>query len=148
MNSLSGILDQFTLPELSRVLRRSVLVAVFLATVAFIVTLFASWPLASLGISLGLLFGIFNIRLVTSQTARVTSQNPARPVRAMASLTIVRLGALTAVIFGLAVASVQLGIGTVFGVMIFYFSFIGNLVAIAVGHSRTPHAGLPGGAAS
>jgi hypothetical protein len=134
MSSLAGMLQQFTLPELSRVLRRSVLISILLATVAFVVALFLSSPLTSLGICLGLVIGVANIRLVTSQTARVTANSPSRPIRAMASLTVVRLGVLTAVIIGLAIVSVKLGMGTVLGVMLFYFSFVGNLVAVALGH--------------
>lgn len=134
MNGMGALLEQFTLPDLTRVLRRSVLVAIGLATIAFIVALFVSSPLASLGICLGLLLGILNIRMVTTQTARVTTNVPARPVRALASMTIVRLAILTAAVIGLAIVSVKLGMGTVIGIMIFYFAFIGNLVAVAAGH--------------
>jgi hypothetical protein len=138
MNSLGAMLEQFTLPELSRVLRRSILVAVGLATVAFVVALFVCSPLTSLGICLGLVLGIVNIRLVTSQTARVTTNNPEKPVRALASMTILRLGALTAIVIVLGIVAVSLAMGTVLGVMLFYFSFIGNLVVIAIGHSHGP----------
>lgn len=134
MNSLNGLLEQFTLPELSRVLKRSVLVAIGLAVIAFIVALFASSPLAALGVCLGIGLGILNIRLVTSQTARVTTSAPAHPMRSLGAMTIVRLAVLTAVVIGLAIVSVSLGMGTVVGVMIFYFAFIGNLVAVALKH--------------
>ncbi len=134
MNGLTALIEQFTLPELARVLRRSVLVSLALATIAFVVALFVSSPLASLGICLGLGLGILNIRLVTAQTAKVATTSPARPVRALASMTIVRLGVMTAVVIGLAIVSVPLGMGTILGVMIFYLAFIGNLIGVALRH--------------
>ncbi len=80
MNSLAPLLEQFTLPEISSVLRRTVLIALAVGVVAIVATLFLGAVLGGLGACIGLFLGLVNIRLVTTQTAKVTRTKPATAV--------------------------------------------------------------------
>jgi hypothetical protein len=134
MNSLAPLLEQFTLPEISTVLRRTVLIGLAVGVVAFVTTLFLGQALGGLGACIGLALGLVNIRLITSQTAKVTREQPARPIRALASMTLLRLGVITVIAIGLAIVSKPLGLGTIFGVALFYLIFIANIAGLMVRH--------------
>jgi hypothetical protein len=137
MNSLGPLLEQFSLPEISSVLRRTVFVALALGVIAVIATLFLADPLLGLGMCIGLALGLMNIRMVTNQTARVTQLKPAKPVRALASMTLARLGITTVCVIVLFLASRWLGFGTAAGLCVFYLLFVGNIVAMMVRHKVT-----------
>jgi hypothetical protein len=153
MNALSNLVEQFSLPEISRVLRRTVLLGLALGVVAVIATLFVSDPLFGLGVCIGLALGLMNIRMITNQTARVTQLNPAKPVRVLATMTLARLGITTICVVVLFVASRWLGFGTAAGLCIFYLLFVGNILALMVRHqsgsgSTSAPAGTTGSAGS
>ncbi|HLI43793.1 MAG TPA: ATP synthase subunit I [Acidimicrobiales bacterium] len=134
MNSLGPLLEQFSLPEISSVLKRTVFTALGLGVVAVVATLFVSQPLFGLGVCIGLGLGLLNIRMVTNQTARVTQLQPAKPVRALASMTLARLGITTVCVIVLFIASRWLGFGTAAGLCLFYLLFVGNIIAMMVRH--------------
>ncbi|MGH9298976.1 MAG: hypothetical protein ACRDZT_03605 [Acidimicrobiales bacterium] len=138
MNGLAPLLEQFTLPEISRVLRRTIFAALGIGVAAVIATLFLSYPLFGLGVCIGLGAGLMNIRMITSQTARVTAAQPERPARALASMTIARLGITTVVVIGLAIVAKWLGLGAAAGLCVFYFVFVANIVTMMVRHKATP----------
>lgn len=138
MNGLAPLLEQFTLPEISRVLKRTVFAALGVGVVAVIATLFLSAPLFGLGVCIGLGAGLMNIRLITSQTAKVTAAAPEKPARALASMTIVRLGITTVVVIGLAIIAKALGLGAAAGLCVFYFVFVMNIISMMVRHKATP----------
>lgn len=137
MNSLGPLLEQFSLPEISRVLRRTIFAALGIGVVAVVATLFVSQPLFGLGVCIGLALGLMNIRMVTTQTARVTQLQPAKPVRALASMTLARLGITTVCVIVLFMASRWLGFGTAGGLCLFYLLFVGNIIAMMVRHKVT-----------
>jgi hypothetical protein len=128
MNRLAEFFEQITLPEINRLLRRTVFSAIGFGVVALVVAGVLGHLVLGLGVCLGLVLGIVNVRLITQQTAKVSESQTTRPMRALASLTLVRLGATTAVIVVLLVISAQLGLGGVGGVALFYFVFLANLV--------------------
>jgi hypothetical protein len=128
MNRLVEVLGQFTLPELGRVLKRTVFAAIGVGAVALIVSGVLGYIVFGLGVCLGLGLGIVNIRLVVQQTARVSASQTPHRIRALASVTTFRIGAMTAVIVLLVLLAQQLGFGTLGGVAVFYFIFLGNLV--------------------
>jgi hypothetical protein len=134
MNSLGPLLEQFSLPEISSVLKRTVFTALGFGVVAVVATLFVSQPLFGLGVCIGLGLGLLNIRMVTNQTARVTQLQPAKPVRALASMTLARLGITTVCVIVLFIASRWLGFGTAAGLCLFYLLFVGNIIAMMVRH--------------
>ncbi len=128
MNRLAELFEQITLPEIHRLLRRTVFSAIGVAVVVLVVAGLLGHLIFGLGVCVGLVLGIVNVRLITQQTAKVSESKPARPIRALASLTLFRLGATTLVIVVLAVVTTQLGFGAVGGVAVFYFVFLANLI--------------------
>jgi hypothetical protein len=81
-----------------------------------------------LGVCLGLALGIVNIRLIVTQTGRISASETPNRIRALASVTMFRIGAMTVVIILLAIVAQQLGFGTLGGVAVFYLLFLGNLI--------------------
>jgi hypothetical protein len=134
INGLAGLVEQFTLPELTRVLRRTVLAALLIGIVAFVVAVLLSELPFGGGVCIGLGLGLANIRLVTHQTARVSRSNTTKPVRALASLTLSRLAVTTAIVVVLAIVVTSLGLGAVAGIAIFYFLFLANLIVSVLKH--------------
>lgn len=128
MNRLAELFEQITLPEIQRLLRRTVFSAVGVAAAALVVAGLLGHLAFGLGVCIGLVLGIVNVRLITQQTAKVSGSQPARPIRALASLTLFRLGVTTVVIVVLALVAEQLGFGTVGGVAVFYLVFLANLI--------------------
>jgi hypothetical protein len=128
MDRLTALFEQFSLPEIERLMRRTVFASIGFGVVAFGVSLVLSHVLAGLGIVVGLGIGLVNIRLVTRSVARVTERQPARPNRVLAGSAVGRLAATTVVVIGLAVASVALGIGAAGGIAVFYLLLVVNLV--------------------
>jgi len=128
MNRLLEVFEQFSLPELNRLLKRTVFSAIGVGVVALVVAGLLGHLVFGFGVCLGLCLGLVNVRLITAQTAKVTASETSRPIRALASLTLFRLGVTTVVIVILAVVATQLGLGAVGGVALFYFTFLGNLI--------------------
>lgn len=128
MNRLEDVLGQFTLPVLGRVLKRTIFAAIGLGAVALIVSGVLGYIIFGFGVCLGLGLGIMNIRLIVQQTGRVSASQTPHRIRALASITTFRIGAMTALIVVLVLLAQQLGFGTLGGVAVFYFTFLGNLI--------------------
>ena len=128
MDRLTALFEQFSLPEIERLMRRTVFAAIGLGVVAFGVSVVLSHVLAGLGIVIGLAVGLVNIRLITRSVARVTATSPQRPNRVLAGRAVSRLAFTTLLVIALALASVALGIGTAGGIAIFYLLLVVNLV--------------------
>ncbi len=128
MDRFAQLFEQLPLTEIDRLLRRTVYSAVGVGVVAFIVTVLLHHYLVGLGICLGLGLGLINIRLVTASVAKVNVDQVEKPVRVLASRTLVRLSFTTVIVLGLMFASVFLGLGTAGGVALFYFVLLANLV--------------------
>ena len=128
MNSLAALLEQFSLSELTRVLRRTVISSIVVAVIGFLVAALLSAVIFAWGLVIGFVLGILNIRLITAQTAKVGERKVAKPIRVLASLTLARLAITTVIVIGLAIASTALGLGVVAGIAVFYFLFLLNLI--------------------
>jgi hypothetical protein len=128
MNRLPEILEQFTLPEISTLLRRVALSALGAGIVVLGVASLLGYFFFGLGVFIGLGLGLINMRMITSQTAKVTERQPANPIRALASLTLLRLAIVTAVIIVLAIVAHPLGFGAAGGAAFFYLVFVANVV--------------------
>ena len=128
MNRLAELFEQITLPEVQRLLKRTVFSAIGVGTIALVVAGLLGHLVFGVGVCIGLLLGVVNVRLITQQTAKASESKRAKPIRALASLTLFRLGATTLVIVVLAVVTTQLGFGAVGGVAVFYFVFLANLI--------------------
>ncbi|MGH9291759.1 MAG: hypothetical protein ACRDZ6_03140 [Acidimicrobiales bacterium] len=134
INGLAGLVEQFTLPELRRVLRHTALSGLGLGVICLVLSVVFSEAVLGVGICIGLGLGLGNIRLVMLQTAKVSERKLAKPIRALASLTLVRLGATTVIVILLTVFVTPLGIGAVAGIALFYLVFVVILVSGVLRH--------------
>jgi len=128
MERLAAVLEQLDLPEISRMLRRTVFGAIAVGIVALVVLSIVGYPLSGLGAVVGLGLGLANIRLVMSTASRLNSLGTTKIKRPMAMNTLMRLAVTTVVAIVLVVVNLPLGMGVLGGVAVFYLLFIVNLV--------------------
>lgn len=128
MDRLAALFEQLPLPEITRLLRRTVFGGIGVGVVALGLSALLGHALVGLGACVGLALGVVNIRLITSGVARVNAHPVASPRRVLASQTLTRLAITTAVVVGLLVASIQVGFGTAGGLAVLYFILLANLV--------------------
>ena len=128
MNGIAALFEQLPLPEVARVVRRTVWAGIVLGAVALGVSAALGYVLAGLGGCIGLAFGLANIRLISRSAARLSAGAGSHRTRVLASNTLVRLAATTVVIGGLAFASVQLGLGAACGIAVYYFVWLASLL--------------------
>ncbi|MDA8292298.1 MAG: ATP synthase subunit I [Actinomycetota bacterium] len=128
MDRLAALFEQLPLPEITRLLRRTVLAGIGVGVVALGLSALLGHALVGLGACVGLALGLVNIRLVTASVARVNERAVANPKRVLASQTLARLGITTVVVIGLLLASIQVGFGAAGGIAVFYFLLIASLV--------------------
>lgn len=136
MNGIGALVEQFSLPEISRVLKRTVVIGLVLGAIGVLVSGLLGSVLFGIGAYIGLALGLANIRAITTQTAKVTNSATTKIVRVMARMTLVRLGATTAVIVVLFLLGRQLGLGSALGLCAYYLVFVANIAALVVHHSR------------
>jgi|HubBroStandDraft_1064217.scaffolds.fasta_scaffold110863_3 hypothetical protein len=128
MNRLTDLFEQFSLPEISDILRRTAFIGAGLAIAAVVVTALVGHFLIGVGVALGLVLGIANIRLVTLSVARASERDGSKVKKILASNTLLRLGVTTAVILGLVYLVRDLGLGALAGVALFYFIFLSGVM--------------------
>lgn len=133
MNRITDLFEQFSLLEITLILRRTALVGAGLGVVALVVSGLLGHLLVGAGAVLGLGLGLLNIRLVTLSIARAganepESGKPSKVRRVIASNTMLRLGVTTGIIFALVFTVRELGMGALGGVALFYFVFLGNVM--------------------
>jgi len=128
MERLAEVLGQLDLPEISRMLRRTVFAALGVGIAALVILAVLGYPLAGLGACIGLALGIVNIRLVMSTASRLNASGATKIKRPMAMNTLSRLGLTTVIAIGLVVVNLRLGMGVLGGVAVFYLLFVVNLV--------------------
>jgi hypothetical protein len=128
MERLAEVLGQLDLPEISRMLRRTVFAALGTGVVALVVLSLVGYPLAGLGACIGLALGIVNIRLVMSTASRLNASGTTKIKRPMAMNTLSRLALTTVIAIVLVVVNLPLGMGVLGGVAVFYLLFVVSLV--------------------
>jgi hypothetical protein len=128
MDRFAQLFEQLPLSEVEQLLRRTIFSSVGVGVVALAITSLLHHYLIGVGICIGLVLGVVNIRLVTKSVAKINIDQVPKPVRVLASRTLVRLSFTTVVVLGLMFASVNLGLGTAGGVALFYFVLLANLV--------------------
>jgi hypothetical protein len=129
--------SELELPELARLLRRTVLSALVVGTGAIVVALLLAPPLAAVGVALGIGLAIVNLRFMDAGVARVETRGETNNKvlrRLLGTRTVTRLAVVTAVVIGLMLVSPALGIGIVVGLVIFQILFVIN-VARALAHA-------------
>lgn len=137
MDRITTLFEQLPLPEVAHIVRRTVYAAIAVGIVLLAVSAVLGYVLVGVGGCLGLGLGLANIRLVARSVARASARPDAHPRRDLASHTLMRLGATTAIVIGLAFASVQLGLGTAGGVALFYLLYVASLLRSLLQHGTT-----------
>jgi len=128
MERLAALLEQLDLPEISRMLRRTVFAAIGTGVVSLGVAILLGYPLAGLGAIVGLGLGLLNIRLVIATASRLNSSGITAVRKPMAINTLGRLGATTVVALVLVILNLPLGMGVLAGLALFYFLFLASLL--------------------
>lgn len=136
--------ERFSLPDIPRVARRTVLGAAVLGIVALVALALVGYPLLGLGVGIGLGLGIVNFRMVTATVIKVGQRAQENKRRPLATNTLARLGVISALIFGLLFLSFNLGFGVLAGMALFYMLLLLNVTRAmyVAGYRRTDGAGL------
>jgi hypothetical protein len=116
---------------LQRLLRRTTVLTIIVGSVGVGLALLFGAPLAAVGIVLGLVLAIFNLRFLDAGVAKVenTGEGSNKVLKKMLrTKTAWRLAAITIIAIGALVLSQPLGIGLVIGLVIFQILFV---VAVA-----------------
>ena len=119
--------SQLELPELARLLRRTVVTALVVGAVAVAIALVAASPLAAVGIAIGLALAIVNLRFMDSGVAKVETRGETNNKvlrRLLGTKTVTRLAAITVVVIGVLLVCPPLAIGMVVGLVIFEILFV------------------------
>ncbi|HWD24827.1 MAG TPA: hypothetical protein VG368_05145 [Acidimicrobiales bacterium] len=138
MDRLTALFEQFSIPEIARLLRRAVFGAIGVAVVALIVSAVVNHLLAGVGISIGLAIGLVNIRMITRSISKISASDVERPKRVIASRALYRLIGTTVIVIGFMFVSSTLGIGTAGGIALFYLILVANLVRAMLSGMTSP----------
>lgn len=119
--------EHFSLPDVTRVGRRTVLSALVVAALALVACLALNVALIGVGAFIGIGLGILNFRMITASVVRVGKQVDANKRRPLAMNTLARLGAISVVTLGLLFLSFSLGFGVLAGLAIFQLLLLVNV---------------------
>lgn len=137
MDRITTLFEQLPLPEIARLVRRTVWAAIAIGVVALAVSAVVGYVLVGVGTCLGLGLGLGNIRLVSHAVARASARPLAHPRRALASSTLFRLAVTTVIVIGLAFVSVQFAFGVAGGIALFYLAYVTSLVRSLLQHGTS-----------
>ena len=127
------MLDNLPTTTLPRLLRRTILSAILVGSVGFLVALVIAPPLGALGEVLGVGLAIVNLRYLDRQAARVELQGEksSRAVRRqLGGKTTGRLALMTVVVLGAVWLNAPLGIGIVAGLVLYQIVFVINVLRV------------------
>lgn len=127
------MLDNLPTTTLPRLLRRTILSAILVGSVGFLVALVIAPPLAALGEVLGVGLAILNLRYLDRQAARVELQGEksSKAVRRqLGGKTTGRLALMTVVVLGAVWLNAPLGIGIVAGLVLYQIVFVINVLRV------------------
>jgi hypothetical protein len=134
MNMLEGLSDLGG-SALAKVLRRTIVSALIVGAGAIVVTLLLSVPWAALGVAIGLVMAIVNLRFLDAGVAKLNTGGETNNKvlrRAMGTKSVTRLGVITLVCIGLLLLNGALGIGAVAGLVIFQLLFVVNVGRVII----------------
>jgi hypothetical protein len=114
--------------SLNRVLRPTMLVAVALGAIGFVVAAVLNEPIAAVGIVLGVGLGVLNFRLLAAGVVKMPVEGATTKLvtRVLRSRSLLRLSVLTALVILAMVVKAQLGMGLVIGLVLFQLAFVVN----------------------
>lgn len=123
---------------LPRLLRRTVLSALLVGTMGFIVAVLLGSPGAALGIVIGVGLAILNLRFLDRQAARVelAGEQTSKAVRRqLGGKTTARLAVVTLLVLAVVWFDAPLGIGIVAGLVLYQIVFVLNVLRVVAGQS-------------
>jgi len=113
------VFDKFSLPDVAKVSRRTVVAALIVGVGGLIACLLLGAALVGLGLCLGLALGIVNFRMIQRSVVKVGERQDEHTRRPLALNTVGRLAVITVVALGLLFVSFDLGLGLMAGLAIF-----------------------------
>jgi len=122
------VLGDLEVTSLNRVLRPTMLIAVGLGAVGFVVAALISQPLAAVGIAIGVGLGVVNFRLLAAGVVKlpVDGTDTKLVKRLMRSRSLLRLTVLTAVVIVGVLIAPALGMGLAIGLVLFQLAFVAS----------------------
>ena len=127
------MLENLPATTLPRLLRRTILSALIVGFVGFVVALLIAPPLSALGIVVGVGLAIMNLRFLDRQAARVElrgEQNSKAVRRQLGGKTTGRLAGVTVVVLAVLWLNAPLGIGIVAGLVLYQIVFVVNVMRV------------------
>ena len=122
-----NVFANLSLPQISSLARRTALVAIGLGVLGLVVTVVMGYPLAGVGVCLGLAMAMVNFRLITRATVKASASERADKRRPLVTNTLGRLGVISAIALLLAWLVRPLGFGTIIGLALFQFTLLANV---------------------
>lgn len=120
----------FDAVRLGRALRKTRILAVAFGVIGLIVASLLGYPLAGLGIVLGLILGGVNTRWVDTSVARLQNVGGAKAARRpLAMRTLVRLGFTTACVLALLILVTSVGFGALGGLVLYQAAFLSSMIS-------------------
>jgi hypothetical protein len=123
-----SLFSNISLPQISTVARRTVLVGLAFGVLSLAVGAFVGYPLVGLGICLGLALAVGNLRMISRATVKAATSTRPDKRRPLAVNTLGRLGVISVVALGITFFVRQLGFGTLLGLALFQFALLANVV--------------------
>jgi hypothetical protein len=123
-----NLFSSFSVPQISTVARRTVLVASGVGAVALVLGVVAGYPLFGIGICLGLVMALGNFRLISRATLKAAASEDENKRRPLVFNTLGRLGCISVVALVITFFVEPLGFGTLIGLAVFQFSLLANVV--------------------
>ena len=127
------MLENLPATTLPRLLRRTILSALIVGFVGFVVALLIAPPLSALGIVVGVGLAILNLRYLDRQAARVElrgEQHSKAVRRQLGGKTTGRLALVTLVVLAVVWLNAPLGIGIVSGLVLYQIVFVINVMRV------------------
>lgn len=127
------MLDNLPPDTLPRLMRRTVLSTLIVGAAAFVVAMLFAPPMGALGLLVGLVLAVVNLRMLDRQIARVQAGGEASTKsvrRQMGGRTSTRLGAVTLIVVAALILSAPFGIGIVSGLVLYQIVFVANVFRV------------------
>ncbi len=127
------MLENLPTDTLPRLLRRTTLSAVIAGALGFIVAVVLAPPLAALGVVLGVVMAIMNLRFLDGQAAKVElrgEQSTKAVRRQLGGRTTARLLLMTVIVLLAVFLNAPLGIGIVSGLVLYQLVFVANVMRV------------------
>lgn len=122
------MLTAFPLSEIERVVRRTAIAAIIIATIGAVAAVILGQPYVVPGLGLGLGLALANHRVFQSSAMRFTTPDGVVNRKPFAGSVALRLGVCTIVAIGLLIVEQPVGWGVVAGLALFQATMLGNAI--------------------